>query len=460
LGYQTTAKKKNKKKNISDLGVKEKNVTRKTIIRLDCHKVDDKVIALSRMTSGLGRASISNTLSRYTQNFRNPRSSNMGSIWDKSQVPNLKKMNSMKVETAETRSQIGGAKNGMNLNADLNENNFSERQILGENDGLFRLQTDISGDGSEQSGSRESQSYSKKGDTVSLSQPKQSNLEQIEEYEFDERSSVHTYDDGQLFQFLNRESDIMDDSIMQEAMFDIEKYTECLEDVFLRLNCCLKDKSTFFSKLITHFCAAVTKKFWVNEALDLQEAVSELVDSIKIFSCYLSMAIFKLFEKNKQIFISPSSKPEEVFVSQIVTAIFSIPVALLSQRRNPKLMWYSRKNEKNVILVGKIIDLAMTSLHKSASEDFMAGKDTMISMGIHLLPDLLKLDSSSLEKANKIVNGDEKKPEFMMTAVKINPVKTKIFKPYGRCIQMLNSLRRSICNNSRRIISNCSEFID
>lgn len=357
----------------------EKVKRSKTLIKLNHRKV------IERLTNtGISRLS-----THLTSAFRNPRSSNLGLIWSSGLNPEVKQ-------------------EGINLDEYKNfyEESGTKKSKL---DSKFSI----------------GRTFSK---NTSNSQPHRNNLKQIEEYEMDQNSSINTYNDGKLFQFLNRESEL---DITVEAQGESEEvFYGMLKDCFLRVNFEFKKQEGYFFELFQKFIESVIYDFSKLKNKNLPMAVALLIEAVKIFSCFLSSSLFKMFQSFELITKKDSIKPEEVFISQIVSKIHcsKFPNLKVYPNFHALLTHYIKKMNKDELM-----------------SEFRKGKEgMMMTQGkLDILHFLLRLDNSSLDYASKIITGEVKTPEFVVEIKRKNSPKSKnMRKPYQRCLNILNHVKK------------------
>lgn len=254
------------------------------------------------------------------------------------------------------------------------------------------------------------------------SQPKQSGLEKIDEYEMDEKSSINTYDDGKLFQFLNRESDELEISIVDEK--SEEDCERMLLDCYFRLNFELKKEKGFFHQLFENFVDSIINEFSRVKNNSLRMGMAMIIDAIKLFSCFLSSSIFKMFESYEIISKGTDVKPEEVFITSILAKIYEMKLK--------KIKKYSDFDS--------LFQHYLKKIHDEMMLEYINGKKGMSMSESIDIPDLLKLNENSLGEVKKIINGG-KKPEYLVSARQIKKNGKKFSStPYIDCLTILNNL--------------------
>lgn len=246
---------------------------------------------------------------------------------------------------------------------------------------------------------------------MSSSQPKMSYFDQLQDLQdIDDTESLKTYKDGNLFKFMNRESSVLDMTVDNFEPISDEVYQSMLNDVYLRLNYHMKLEKGFLSRLVHKFSDAVVSQFLQSRKYGLEGSFYRLIDSIKLFSSYISLMLFKMFKACELIIDNPIAKPEEIFVAPIVSMIYSCKVKSIDKE-------YKRKGKNKTI--SELIQISLKVIHQNISPSWSTNLAKLKSkFGSDMIHPLLQLNEASLENCEAILSKSKKKPRFICSLKK------------------------------------------
>lgn len=245
--------------------------------------------------------SLSKTIRNYEHTFNAPRSSNVGLIWGSGQVEGFK-------SSGEEITEESGGFGDHASSSEVQELSYFPQKA----DRNLRIM--------------ESQPLPKRGF--------------FHEYgSIDRNQSLKSYQDGKLFKFLNRESGVInvDDFEAQIPFIEASAHEKMLEECYVSLYKAFEDNRGFFFSLINEFAQNVVDEYWGSPKYEF--TLQKLIDSIKLFSSYLSSALFTMFEDDNRIAKGGFGRPEEIFISQIVYLMFN--ENLVSKKVKKRTVWFS-----------------------------------------------------------------------------------------------------------------------
>ena len=196
----------------------------------------------------------------------------------------------------------------------------------------------------------------------------------------------------------------------------------CLSSLFNHL----KQENSFFSQLFAVVSQQLANGYWAEPKYEC--TFQKLVDSLKIFVSFVSLAVFKLFEGNNKIARGGLACPEELFLSPLLYSVFS--KTTISRKTNGKLFWYSMSD---------IISSGLNMHNRDTAETFQGALMRNSSNFVINVPRLLKLDQDSIEEATRLSNYSLELPPFLKSITKIDDsgYKKKTI-PFESCFKFLN----------------------
>lgn len=242
-----------------------------------------------------------------------------------------------------------------------------------------------------------------------------------------------------VFNFLNKDKISM---MKPEEKEGLDKLNKDIAELYSRILAEFSKKNDFFDKLIKNFIQAVFDAY-VQDSLDSSKKniiLDELVEKVKFFSCLLSISLFTMFKSKGLINDNKIYEPEQIFTPVIFYFIFST-----------KKVYNKDKSKLNLKALGNVFTLSSVLKYHIFCEEFkdkinkfQSGKKEInrnIEKSLSMLPSLLRLDESSLDLMNAIIEGNMKKPETLIQ-VKLRAKATDLpkSKPYAQTLRGLRKM--------------------
>ncbi len=250
----------------------------------------------------------------------------------------------------------------------------------------------------------------------------------------DRKASLNSYDNGDMFKFLNNESDedIFNFPNLKEEVIELNSFEKMMEECIVSIYNELNDHKSFFTKLINVFSQTVVTMY--EDQVNAEARLQKLIENVRLFCSYLSNASFKMFEDEARIIKGLGIKPEEAFIPQFLYFIFTKTTVKSIVGK-----------ETTVSTVGEVINRGLRYFHQTTSTLYLEAIAEIKDQIIQAVPPMLSFTSKAIEFAASVGKGDLPPPEFLVS-VKEQPNAKKNLKggAFDQSLKFLYSIGEEV----------------